>query len=137
MTKARPTTTPNVFRTSTWLRVAVMATLPLFGAAAWLGWHGDGGWVALVATALVPFALAGVLDAWLARVELREDAIVIVHNLRRRAIPRDDVQSVSWAKGVPATLALRQGGHVELPPVGPSTPVLAAAVRAWLRTRGP
>jgi len=81
---------------------------------------------------LIPVGVAGALDAVISRVELHEEHLVVVRNLRKREYARSSFQKAQWGKGVPVTLQLKSGGWVTLPGVGPSSQGLVNSLRAWL-----
>ena len=61
----------------------------LFAAGAFVSYRALGlSWVTVVFVGLVALGIAGILDALTQRIELHDDRLVIVRNLRRRAYPR-------------------------------------------------
>jgi hypothetical protein len=125
-----------MFRPPRWI-VALTATAALlFLAAALLLYHLQGwSWMSLVAAALIPVSLAGLADAMTSRIELRQERLVVVRNLRKREYSRDAFTSVSWGKGVPVSLQFAKGGWLHLPEIVSSGLGLANTLRAWVRSR--
>jgi hypothetical protein len=91
---------------------------------------------------LVPaYALSGVLwlaDIFTRRIVLSPDSIRIVSlsDFQFRAIPRSEIEDVTWAKGCGASLILREGKGVRLPNVGRDPQGLTNTIRAWLKKTG-
>ena len=107
----------------------------LFAAVAIVAyWTGGPAWVTLVLFALTIFAALGVLDVVTQRVELHQDRMVIVRNLRRREYPRAMFVKAQWAKGVPVSLQTTTGEWVQLPAVGGTSQGLVNTLRAWIKT---
>ena len=91
-------------------------------------------WVTVVFLGLALLGVAGVIDALTQRVELHEDRIVIVRNLRRREYPRAVFVKAQWSKGVPVSLQTTSGEWVHLPGVGTSSQGLVNTLRAWIKS---
>ena len=121
-----------VFRSPRWLMIflAIVCVASSVGFALLLQRYG----LALRTMGVGAFALfsaAGLVDALLTRVELKEDALIVVSNLRKRTIPRAEIASVTWASGVGVALVLMDSRVVKLPDVGNSQS-RANSIRAWL-----
>jgi hypothetical protein len=129
-----PSDAPRVFRCGVAVRV-VMAVAALVVAALAVvsylvsGWT----WVAVGLGLMTPVMLAGVLDSMTARLELRPDSVVIVHNLVRREYPKHRFVKIDSGKGVPISLQMDTGEWVALPGVGTSRQGMVNTLRAWLR----
>ena len=92
--------------------VTAIAAL-LFAAGAFVSYRARGlSWVTVVFVGLVALGIAGILDALTQRIELHDDRLVIVRNLRRREYPR--------ANGC------------TFPGVGVSSQGLVNTLRAWI-----
>jgi hypothetical protein len=89
-------------------------------------------WYVPVAFALSFLCLLGAVDTLTTRVELHEDTLVIVANLRTRTYPKAAFTKVAWAKGAPAALQLREGNWVFLPRALPGGLGPANSLKAWL-----
>jgi hypothetical protein len=115
--------------------VVVAAVAALLFAAGGLVSQRVGGfsWVTIAFLCLVPLGIAGVIDALTQRIELHEEHIVIVYNLRRREYPRSLFVKAHWSKGVPVSLQTTSGEWVHLPGVGSSSQGLVNTLRAWIR----
>ena len=81
-------------------------------------------------SAAVPVAMA---ELALERVTLGTDHLTLVKNFRRRVIPREDVESVTWGKGAGVHIKLTNGSWVELPSVGRTSQGVTNTIRAWIR----
>jgi hypothetical protein len=130
-------TASHRFRTPVWLRIlcvfaAIAFSLGLYHLYITEGWS----WLTIGSGVLAVVAVAGVFDAFLTRVELYPERMVVVANLRRREYSRSEISGVSWAKGVPVTIQLRSGSVERLPEVGSSTQGVCESIRAWLRKPG-
>ena len=135
MTRASPSRVRK-FRPPRWIVAFIGMAALLFLAAAVLLYYLQGwSWMSLVAAALVPVSLAGLADAMTSRIELHEERLVVVRNLRKREYPRHAFASVSWGKGVPVTLQFAEGGSLHLPEIVSSGLGLANTLRAWIRRR--
>ena len=76
----------------------------LFVAGAFVSYRARGlSWVTIVFFGLVAFGIAGIIDALTQRIELHDDRLVIVRNLRRREYPRAMFVKAQWSKGVPVS----------------------------------
>jgi len=127
----------KVFRTPRWLVWLVGVTFVASAVATGLALRLQGASLLGVGLgAFCLFALIGLFDALLTRVELHEDAVVVVRSFRRRTIPRAEIERVTWAWGGPVSLLLVDGSRVHLPDTGNSQS-RTNTIRAWLqRTAG-
>jgi hypothetical protein len=90
--------------------------------------------------AMTVFALLGIVETLVTRVELHDDHIVAIAFFARRTYRREEITSVTWAKGSPVSLQLNGTTWADLPNTGHSSPKVVGAIRAWLnegRRRGP
>jgi hypothetical protein len=77
-------------------------------------------------------------DVFLTRIELGENGLRIVSfPFRSRAIPRTEIDSVTWAAGRGASIILHGGRGVSIPSVGRDAQGLTNTIRAWLKRTGP
>jgi hypothetical protein len=121
----------------TWARVLLFfgALIASAGAVAVLrvqGWS----LASVGLCALAVFAVAGLADSLLGRVELHPDKLVIVSNFRKREYPRAQFKRATWAKGVPVALEFVEGGWLQLPDFVAGGPGVLGTFRAWLRNTG-
>jgi hypothetical protein len=122
------------FRTPVWLRVLCVFAAIAFSLASYYLYTTEGwSWLTIGCGVLAVVAVAGAFDAFMTRVELYPERMVVVANLRRREYSRSAFTGVSWAKGVPVTLQLRSGAVLKLPEVGRSTQGVCNSIRAWLK----
>ena len=129
----RPPAPPREFRVARALVVLIALCVPLFVAGTWFMAGSEGwAWTTLTMALMTAAAVAGLADAVTSRVELRDDRLVVVRNLRRREFARADVQSATWAAGSGASVRLRDGRDVVMPDVGGGAQGLANSLRAWL-----
>ena len=123
-----------MFRPSRWVVVVAVLCALLFLLGALLSFRSEGmTWVTLTFFCLVPIGVAGAIDAITQRIELHEEHIVVVRNIRRREYPRSMFTKAQWGKGVPVSLQSTSGEWLQLPGVGPSGQGLVNTLRAWLR----
>ena len=128
---------PREFRTRRAFVVVIALCVPLFVAGTWFMAGSEGwAWTTLTMALMSAAAGAALADAATSRVELRDDRLVVVRNLRRREFARADVQSATWAAGCGASIRLRDGGDVVLPDVAGGAQGLANSLRAWLNAAG-
>ena len=122
------------FRTPLWVRVAAGVSAAISSVLTLVLLHANAS-VALVAAmaALALLAWLGFIDALTARVELRDDVLIVVSNLRRRMHARRALSNVSWARGVATAVRVDSGEWLKLPGVGSSGQGLANSIRAWLK----
>ena len=90
------------------------------------GWN----WVSVGLACMTVLGLAGILETFVFRVQLTDEALFVTDLRGRRSYPVTDIAGVYEAKGVPTTLLLSGGRQVSLPPVGSS---LGNSIRAWLK----
>ena len=101
------TTVLFVFRVEIWLRVFFVA------------------FCGLLVVALAELAQT--------RLVLGEAILTCVSLFRRRDIPREEIESVTWEKGGGVSLKLANGQWFRLPGVGKTLQGTTNTVRAWLR----
>ena len=106
--------------------------LGVSGVAAW--WTEGFSWLVLVGCGLSLLCMLGVADTLTTRVELRDDSLLIVTNLRSRAYPKSSFAKVAWAKGAPPALQLWEGNWVFLPNALPGGLGPANILKAWLKS---
>jgi hypothetical protein len=78
------------------------------------------------------FGIIAVADALRSRIVLDDDSIQIISLFRKRAIPRADILSVTWAAGYGVIVKLQGGGRVKIPSTGHNIQGQANTFRAWL-----
>jgi len=75
-------------------------------------------------------SLGAILESFVLRVRLTDEALVVTDLRGRRSYPVKAIDGVYEAKGVPTTLILSGGRKVNLPLVGND---LGNSIRAWLK----
>ena len=90
------------------------------------GWN----WVSVGLACATVLGLAGILEAFVLRVQLTDEALFVTDLRGRRSYAVTDIAGVEEAKGIPTILLLSDGRLVRLPPVGSS---LGNSIRAWLK----
>jgi len=83
--------------------------------------------------AISAIAVAGLVEALVARVSLEERGIRVFSLHRRYFVPRADIESVTWEAGSTVALRLTSGAWVKLPDLGHNTQGIANSIRAWLQ----
>ena len=86
--------------------------------------------------ALTVFGVLGIVETFVTRVELHDDRVVAVALFVRRTYRRDEITSVSWAKGSPVSLKINGTRWAHLPNTGHSSQKVVGAIRAWLNEGG-
>jgi hypothetical protein len=123
------------FRSPPWVKVVASTCALLFITGGFVSYYTRGwSWVTIVFVGLALFGVAGAFDAFTQRIELHDERIVIVRNLRRREYPRDLFVKAQWGKGVPVALQTVSGAWVQLPGVGASNQGLVNTLRAWIKS---
>lgn len=92
-------------------------------------------WIVL---AFAVFGALWLVDLFTRRIVLGADSIHIVSlsDYQCRAIPRTEIESVTWQKGGGASLIMCTGRDVRLPSVGRDPQGLTNTIRAWLKKTG-
>lgn len=98
--------------------VALVSSLPL--------------WQRGAAMLLAMLAVLGVAEVASRRLELSDRGIDYVANLRRHSIPRDEIQTVAWARSSGVSVRLNDGRWIHLPEVGRNSESLSNSIKAWL-----
>ena len=125
----------RVFRTPKWILGSVAGAEILFLAGAWYQLQHQGlRPLTLLFVVLAVFGLLGLIDSLTRRIILETDALRIVGLGGRRRYPKQDIEGIQEAKGVPPALRLRDGQRAKLPAdLGYG---LGNSVRAWLKAEG-
>ena len=92
-----------------------------------LGW-----WYRAASVAFCGVSVLGLAELASTRLTIDERSLSFVKTFRRRELRREDVHSVTWAKGVGVSIRLRDGEWVRLPQVGRSHQGVTNTIRAWL-----
>jgi hypothetical protein len=124
----------TVFRSSRWMVVATAVAAVLFISAASFLLCRDGFTVwALVLAGLALAAILGVVETLVQRIVLT-DAALRVRGLRGYAeYRRSEIVRVSYAKGSPVVVQLKDGQNVRLPDLGISAQAITNSIRAWAK----
>lgn len=123
----------KIFRVPRWLLVFLCLIFLATASGGLLLYRTDG--LSFASAGLVVFAifaLIGVADSLVTRVELGDDALTLVERFRRRRVLRRDIERVTWEAGVGVSIQLRSGDWVRLPDTGNSQS-RANSIRAWLK----
>ena len=121
----------RTYRSPAWVKVFALVASIVFLAGAVMSYRVEGwSWVTLAFVGLVPIGAAGLLDALTQRIELHQEHLVVVRNLRKVSYPRSAFSRVTWGKGVPVSLQSTSGNWIQLPGVGSSGQGLVNTLRA-------
>ncbi len=124
----------QVLRIVRWQIVFAGAFALLCGAALALVVGRGSGVLAMAGCALLTIgALAAFAHAITTRIALRPEGLEIVHNFRRRLLPREAIETVRWERGSGVALKLVGGDWVKLPETGHENQHRAEKIRAWLK----
>jgi hypothetical protein len=122
----------DVFRTTATLRWVIVGVTMLFVAFLGISFVSGAPTLFYGFVALTVFGVLGIIETILTRVELHDNHIVAIGLFTRRTYPRDQITSVSWAKGSPVSLKLNGTTWAHLPNTGHSSQKVVGAIRAWL-----
>jgi hypothetical protein len=126
----------DVFRTTAALRWIIVLVTMLFVAGLVAAFVSGPPTLFYGFVAMTVFGLLAIVETLVTRVELHDDHIAAVAFFQRRTYPRDEITSVTWAKGSPVSLQLNGTTWVHLPNTGHSSPKVVGAIRAWLNEGG-
>jgi len=126
----------DVFRTTAALRWVIVGVTMLFAVLLAVSFFTGAPTVFYGFVALTVFGVLGIVETIVTRVELHDDHIVAVAFFTRRTYPRDEITSVTWAKGSPVSLRIKGTTWAHLPNTGHSSQKLVGAIRAWLNEDG-
>jgi len=126
----------DVFRTTATLRWLIVGVTMLFAALLGIAFVTGPPTLFYGFVALTVFGVLGIVETIVTRVELHDDRIVAVALFVRRTYRRDEVTSVSWAKGSPVSLQIKGTTWAHLPNTGHSSQKVVGAIRAWLNEDG-
>ena len=113
--------------------VGIMIALTLgfaSGATSPTGRPAGPGCRSALALATLVLGLGSVIESLVLRIELTDDAVVVTRLTGKQRIPRESIERVEEAKGVPPALLLRSGQWVKLPSVGS---YIGNSIRSWLK----
>ena len=123
-----------VHRPSPWIWSVMLVTLGIFGGFAALTFQiGAPLWQRAASVLFLVLAVAALGELAVRRVELTPAGLLLVSGLRRRLVPRQEIESVTWEKGSGVAIRLQGGRWVRMPDVGPGSQGLANSIRAWLK----
>lgn len=127
-----------VHRPSSWIWSVMLVTLGIFGGFAALTFQiGAPLWQRAASVLFAVLAVAALGELAVRRVELKPTGLLLVSGLRRRLVPREEIESVTWEKGAGVAIRLQDGQWVRMPDVGPGRQGLANSIRAWLKRTWP
>ena len=117
-----------------WIKILAGTSAILFLAFACVLYNTEGWtWLTVSACGLLVVSLGGFVDSLICRVELTDEVLIVVQNLRRREYPRAMFVRVTWGKNVPVSLQCESGQWIRLPEVSPGSQALANTLRAWIK----
>ena len=123
-----------VHRPSAWIWSATLLALGIFGGFAVLTFRlGAPLWQRAAAVLFVALAVVALAELATRRVEMTPEGLLLVAGLRRRFVPRQEIESVTWEKGAGVAIRLYSGQWVRMPEVGPGSQGLTNSIRAWLK----
>jgi hypothetical protein len=104
----------------------------LFLVGAWTMWRHEGwSWVTITLVGMSAIGVGAIIETLLLRIRLTNDALVVRDLRGTRSYPKQEIEAIAEAKGVPPSLRLKDGRWVKLPSVGSN---LGNSVRAWLKS---
>ena len=116
------------------MTVLLVGVTLLFAVVAY-GAYRSGGWtwvsIGMALTAAL-IGVGGIVESFVQRIELTEDAMVVTRLTGRTRFAIEDIERISEEKGGPPAIRLKDGRWVKLPSVGAN---LGNSVRAWLKQR--
>lgn len=87
-------------------------------------------WVSAFCWAVFILNILAIIDSAMSYVNLGDADFRMRKNFRATVIPRDNIESISVAKGCPIRLHLKDGSRVEVPDLGGKG--IANSLRAWI-----
>jgi len=128
----------RILRPTRWIwLVALGAYVPILGLTAIGFATGRGGWYVPALVIFSVFYAIALVEIGTRHIELGPGRITMVGNFRRRVVPREQIESVTWERGAGIVLRLAGGRIVRLPEVGHNSQGVTNTIRAWLkRTSG-
>jgi hypothetical protein len=126
----------DVFRTTAGLRWVIVGVTMLFVALLGISFVTGPPTLFYGFVAMTVFGVLGIVETIVTRVELHDDRIVAVAFFTRRTFSRDEITSVTWAKGSPVSLQINGTTWAHLPNTGHSSQKIVGAIRAWLNEGG-
>jgi hypothetical protein len=129
---------PIVYRTprSVWW-ITTGAALVIYALTVVAFVVGLGGWYRACFLMLCGFSLLAFLELASTRLTIEGETLSFVKTFRTRVFHREDIDSVTWAKGCGVSIKLADGRWVQLPDLGPSPQGLTNTIRAWLKRTAP
>jgi hypothetical protein len=124
----------RVFRIGSGTSLVFVGITALFALGAWMTYRERGwGWVSItLACATVVLGFGSILESLILRIELTDDAMLVIDLTGRKRYSKSDIDGIAEAKGTPPALLLKGGRWVKLPLVGDD---LGNSVRAWLKQK--
>jgi hypothetical protein len=120
------------FRPGRAFTIGVVLSAALFATGAVMtyrdrGWH----WVSIGLMCATAVGLGGIIEAFVLRVRLTEEALLVTDLRGRKQYLSTEIAGVSEEKGAPTSIRLVDGRWVRLPSVGSS---MGNSIRAWLKS---
>lgn len=122
------------FHVVPWIRVMILVVTAGSIATATYFYRQEGlTWISAFFVGFSMFGIAGVIESFLAYIRLEETQIRFRETLRETAVPKDDIERVTWEAGCGVSLLLRSGKWVKVPDLGHDSQGLTNSIRAWLK----
>ena len=99
--------------------------------------YGQRGWTWVsvgMALATIFIGLGSIVESFLLRIELTDDALIATDLTGRKRYPIADIEGVEDGKGGPPAIKLTSGRWAKLPSVGSN---VGNSVRSWLKQSRP
>jgi hypothetical protein len=122
----------RVIRPARWLYVILAAgELISVAGAAVIGLQQGFSWLTIGLLLLSLFFVAGVVDLAISRVELADNALLVVELLRTKSVAKTDIVSAKTEAGA-VFLKLQDGRWFQVPTGGHNSLGVVNSIRAWL-----
>ena len=123
-----------MFRVGTGMVLLCVGVTVLFALAAFVTYREHGWtWVSIgLACATVVLGLGSIVESFVLRIELTDDAMLVTDLRGHRRYSIEDIERIGESKGGPPALLLKGGRWIKLPSVGSD---LGNSVRAWLKQK--
>ena len=120
------------FRHGVGFAIMYVAITALFAAGAYSVWRAKGWtWVAIGLAGMAVFSVGAIVETFVERIRLTDDALLVRTFRGTRAYAKADIAAIAEAKGSPPSIRLKDGRWVRLPSLASN---LGNSVRAWLKS---
>ena len=125
----------NSFHVVPWIRIAIVVITIGSIAAALYFYRPEGlTWISAFFIGFSILGAAGIVESFSAYIVLEDEAIEFRETLRKTAIPRQDIERVTWEAGCGVSLLLRDGTWVKVPDLGQNAQGMTNSIRLWLKS---